>query len=127
VAVGTPSYSFTVPKPFNEFLKRNFELHKSAGKVLPGSPRVGKRALVFCTYSGPHTGVSEAVPAALYVGQFFDHVGFEIVNTWYILSEFVGNDALSTLGRMGDIRGLPSAEDLDGLRERARALASGFH
>ncbi len=127
VAVGTPSYSFTVPKPFDDFLKKKFELHKDAGRILPGSPRVGKRALVFCTYSGPHTGVSEAIPAGLYVGQFFDHIGFDIVDTWYILSEFVGNVALSTTGRMGDVRGKPSAEDLGELREKARALAASIY
>ena len=123
VCVGSPSYSWNVPKPFNEFLKNKFEEHKTAGKVLPGSPRVGKSALVFCTFSGPHTGDAEAVPAGLYMGQFFDHIGFDVVATWYILSEFVGNEALSTKGRMGDIRGLPSEADLDELKNKARRLA----
>ena len=127
VCIGTPSYSWTVPKLFNDFLTKNFEAHKKAGKILPGSPRVGKSALVFCTYSGPHTGISEAVPAGLYVGQFFDHIGFDIADTWYILSEFINNDDFSTKGRMGDIRGLPSEADLKALREKARALAAGFN
>ncbi len=123
VCVGAPSYSWTVPQPFNDFLKKKFMHYRDAGKIKPGSPRVGKSALVFCTYSGPHTGIDEALPVGLYITQFFDHIGFDVLDKWYVLSEFIGNEEMSTKGRMGDIRGLPSADDLEKIKEKARGLA----
>ena len=77
------------------------------------APRVpGKNALLFCTYSGPHTGINEAIPAGLYAGQFFEHLGFNVLDEWYIVGEFHGNNEASTQGRLGDIRHLPNEEDL---------------
>ena len=125
VCVGAPSYNWNVPLPFNEFLKKKFAYYKGIGKIKPNSPRVGKKALVFCTYSGPHTGIDEAIPAALYMGQFFDHMGFDVLDKWYILSEFIGSEEMSTQGRMGDIRGLPTSAELRELQEKAKAIALG--
>lgn len=124
VCVGAPSYNWCVPQPFNDYLKKKFRLYKSLGKILPNSPRIGKKALVFCTYSGPHTGIDEAIPTGLYMGQFFDHMGFEVLDHWHILSEFIGSEEMSTLGRMGDIRGLPTEQQLNDLREKAKTLAA---
>lgn len=56
--------------------------------------------------------------------QFFEHIGFTVIDEWYILSEYVGSAENSTLGRMGDIRGRPSREDLARIMEAAKALAS---
>lgn len=123
VCVGSPSYNWNVPKPFNEFLKKKFEYYKSLGKILPNSPRVGKNALVFCTYSGPHTGIDEAIPAGLYMGQFFDHMGFDVLDRWYILSEFINSAEMSTKGRMGDVRGLPTEQELNEIKAKARDMA----
>ncbi|MEA4895729.1 MAG: flavodoxin domain-containing protein [Oscillospiraceae bacterium] len=123
VCVGSPSYNWSVPLPFNDFLKKKFAYYKSIGKIVPNSPRVGKKALVFCTYSGPHTGIDEAIPTGLYMGQFFDHMGFDILDKWYVLCEFIGSEEMSTLGRMGDIRGLPTEKDLADLKEKAKKLA----
>ncbi|OBR93932.1 MULTISPECIES: flavodoxin domain-containing protein [Clostridium] len=123
VCVGSPSYNWSVPQPVNEFLKKKFTYYKRIGKVKPSSPRVGKNALVFCTYSGPHTGIDEAIPTGLYMGQFFDHIGFDVLDKWYILSEFITSLENSTLGRMGDIRGLPTEEKLKEIQENARKLA----
>ena len=123
VCVGAPSYNWSVPQPFNEYLKKKFNHYKSIGKILPNSPRIYKKALVFCTYSGPHTGMNEAIPTGLYMGQFFDHMGFDILDTWYVLSEFIGSHEMSTLGRMGDIRGLPTEKELKEIQEKAKMLA----
>jgi hypothetical protein len=81
------------------------------------------KALVFCTYSGPHTGVREAIPAGEYAGQFFEHLGIPVLDEWYIVGEFHGNEEASTMGCLGDIRGRPTEEDLRRLRERAASLA----
>jgi hypothetical protein len=92
-------------------------------------PKVpGKNALLFITYGGPHTGQGEAVPAGKYIGQFFEHLGFNIVGECYILSQF--NVSIPTMenvnikGRMGDIRGKPNAKDLQKIKQGAKALAS---
>ena len=121
VCFGVPSYNWHIPKPADEFLKRKFSQYKKDGKIIVNAPKIqGKSALVFCTYSGPHTGIREAVPVGKYVGQFFEHFGFSVVDEWYVLSEFIGSEECSTLGRMGNIKGLPSKDDL--LRIEASAL-----
>ncbi len=112
ICFGIPSINWHVPVPAEKFLKSKFNEYKQAGKIIPGCPKNGRYAMLFCTYSGPHTGINEAIPALKYAGQFFEHFGFTIVDEWYILSEFHGSEGNNTLGRMGDIRGLPSEEDL---------------
>jgi quercetin dioxygenase-like cupin family protein/multimeric flavodoxin WrbA len=113
VCIGFPSYQWSPPKPMDEFLKRKFSSYREEGRVKWGAPAVpGKNALIFCTYSGPHTGIREAVPAGLYAGQFFEHLGFSVLDEWYVAAEFHGSEAASTEGRMGDVRGLPDENDL---------------
>jgi len=123
VCFGAPSYHWNLPKAADEYLKKQFQRYKKEGRIVPGSPKVpGKNALVFCTYSGPHTGIREAVPAGLYVGQFFEHFGFTVLDEWYVLSEFVGSEEYNTMGRMGNIIGLPDEGELRRIKERARIL-----
>ena len=125
VCFGAPSYNWHVPKQADNYLMAKFSQYMKSGQIVPNAPKIpGKNCLIFCTYSGPHTGIREAIPAGKYIGQFFEHFGFTIVDEWYILSEFVGSVELSTKGRMGDIRGLPSEQDLIRLRESAFSLAS---
>jgi len=125
VCFGAPSYNWHVPKPTDDFLKAKFNHYKKDGKIITNAPKIlGKNSLVFCTYSGPHTGISEAIPAGKYIGQFFEHFGFTVVDEWYILSEFIGYEELSTKGRMGDIRGLPTEQELIRIKDRACILAS---
>jgi flavodoxin len=69
VCIGFPSYRWSPPKPMDEFLSAKFQVYRSQGRVKTGAPKVpGKNALIFCTYSGPHTGIREAIPAGLYAG-----------------------------------------------------------
>jgi multimeric flavodoxin WrbA len=125
VCFGAPSYNWNIPKQADDYLKTKFRQYMSEGKILPGAPKLpGKNALVFCTYSGPHTGIREAVPAGLYIGQFFEHFGFSVLDEWYILSEFVGNEVYNTTGRMGNILGLPDERELQRIKEAARLLVS---
>lgn len=74
VCFGTPSINWHPPIPVEKYLKAKFAEHKNEGRVVPGAPKIGKNALLFCTFSGPHTGINEAIPAVKYVGQFFEHV-----------------------------------------------------
>ena len=111
--IGFPSYSWHTPEPVTKFLKEHHLKNSKAGLIKPSSPRVpDKHALVFCTYSGPHTGIDEATPAVKYAGQFFEHIGVSVVAEWCVLCEFIGWEEGSMLGRMGDVRGKPTAEEL---------------
>jgi multimeric flavodoxin WrbA len=125
VCVGFPSYGWRPPGPIEKFLTRKFREYGDLGHVKVGAPKVpGRNVLIFCTYSGPHTGKREAAPAVLYAGQFFEHLGFNVVCEWYIIGEFHGWEEGSTRGKLGDIRGRPNEEDLDKLRKDAMQLAN---
>jgi len=128
VCVGSPSIQWHPHKRVTEFLHKKFDEYRKMGRVKTGAPRVqGKNALIFVTYSGPHTGLREATPAGLYMGQFFEHIGFNVLDEWYVLSEFHGSEERSTKGRMGDIRGKPTKEDLEKIRKDAEKLASTIY
>jgi len=116
--VGFPTYQWRPPEQMGVFLTSKFDEYRKKGRVKIGAPKVpGKNALIFCTYSGPHTGINEAIPAGKYVGQFFEHLGFTVLDEWYVVGEFHGSEERSTKGRMGDIRGRPSVEDLSKVKQ----------
>ena len=47
------------------------------GDVRPKAPKKeGKKAVVYCTFGGSHTGINEAVPTTKYLSQLPDHLGF---------------------------------------------------
>jgi hypothetical protein len=107
----------------DKFLKDKFSSYRRQGQVKEGAPSIpGKNALIFCTYSGPHTGIREVIPAGLYAAQFFEHLGFTVLDEWYIVGEFHGREELSTKGRLGDIRGRPTEEDLRTVKQDASRL-----
>lgn len=123
ICLGFPSYQWSPPKPVDEFLKSKYARYKKQGRVKVGAPRVpGKHVLIFCTYSGPHTGINEAIPAGKYAAQFFEHLGFAVLDEWYVVGEFHGSEEASTLGRLGDIRGRPNAEDLKKVKQDVAQL-----
>jgi flavodoxin len=125
VCVGAPSYSWHPPEPMINFLKKKFATYRQQGKIRLSAPKVlGKNALIFVTYSGPHTGIDEATPAGKYIRQFFEHIGFNVIDELYVLSEFHSSLENSTKGRMGDIRGKPTSEDLKKVEEDIKRVAS---
>ena len=98
ICFGAPSHYWNIPKRADDYLKEKFRQYSNEGRIQPGAPTVpGKNALIFCTYSGPHTGIREAIPAGLYMGQFFEHFGFSVLDEWYILSEFTNSEENNTL------------------------------
>jgi flavorubredoxin len=124
VCVGTPSIQWQPAKPITELLTAKMNQYRDEGKIQPSAPKVpGKNAMVFVTYSGPHTGVNEATPVAKVMGQYFEHWGFRVLEEMYVLCEFIGRLDLSTQGRMGDIRGKPTAEELAKVKSDAQKLA----
>ena len=128
VFLGSPSINWLPAEPVVQFIKEKFKLHRERGDVKLGAPKIpGKSAIVFCTYSGPHTGVNEAVPTVKYMGQFLEHLGFEIAGEWCVIGEFHGNEPASTVGKLGDIRGRPNEQDLMKVEnDVVRLLKSGL-
>jgi len=131
VCIGSPSMEWQPARPIFDYLRSNMAEYRKQGKVKLSTPKVpGKHALTFITYSGPHTGMAEAEPAGKCISQFFEHLGFNVLE-WYILSEFHLDalalapwmEGVNTNGRMGDIKGKPNAEDLLKVRKDARLLA----
>jgi flavodoxin len=123
VFLGAPSYSFQPPEPVIRFIKEKMKLHSEKGDIKPGAPQVpGKTAVVFCTYSGPHTGIREATPVGDYMEQFFEHLGFKVAGKWYTVGEFHGREDMSTRGRLGDIRGRPNEKDLGEIQNKVSDL-----
>ena len=81
VCIGSPSYSWHPPKPMNDFLEKKFATYRQKGEIKTCSPkREGKNALIFVTYSGPHTGINEANPVGKDIGQYFEHLGFTVID-----------------------------------------------
>ena len=123
IGIAFPSYQWHPPEPVDAFLKNKLGEYRRQGLIKVGAPKVpGKNALIVCTYSGPHTGFNEALPAGKYVGQFFEHLGFTVLDEWYILGEFHGSEENSTQGRMGNIKGRPNEADLKKIRQDAEQL-----
>jgi flavodoxin I len=125
ICIGSPSYLWHPLDSIKNFLAKKHENYRSKGLIKLGSPKVlGKHALIFCTYSGPHTGIAEAIPVCKIIGQFFDHLGFNIAGEWCILGELHASEEISTKGRMGDIRGRPNLKDLEKVRNDSEKLVS---
>jgi flavodoxin len=126
ICVGCPSHSWHPPEQMTTYLKNKFNFYRENGQIKLGAPKIqGKNAIVFVTYSGPHTGISEATPVGKDLGQYFDHIGFTVIAEWYVLSEFFGSKEANREGRLGDLRGKPTAEQLQGIKDNAKQIALG--
>jgi flavodoxin len=122
LCIGFPSYRWHPPKPVDRFLTDHHRRYFKLGRIEPGAPRlVGKSAVIFCTYSGTHTGIDEAIPAGKYAGQFFDHLGFTVLDEIYVIGAHE-SEKESTTGRFGDIRGRPNEADLTQVRNRIEKI-----
>ena len=127
VFLGTPSHSFLPAQPVMHFINNKMKLHRERGDIKLCAPKIsGKTAVVFCTYSGPHTGINEAIPVGKYMGQFFEHIGFEIAAEWYVIGEFHGGEENSTMGRLGNIKGRPNQQDLAKVKSDVLDLIKSF-
>ena len=124
VCVGSPSIEWQPAKPMADLLKAKLNLYRNQGKIKPCAPKVeGKNALIFITYSGPHTGIDEATPAGKTLRQYFEHFGFSVLGEWYVPSEFHGREDLNTQGKLGDIHGKPTVMELAKIVSDAQQIA----
>jgi flavodoxin len=124
VFVGSGVYTWLPGKPMMEFLGHTRERYGQLGEIKPSSPRrAGKKAVVYCSFGGGHTGINEAMPAAKFMGQLFDHLGYEVVSEWFFVGEFHGRlQHLSTTGRLGNIEGRPNEADLQDIYQRVLGI-----
>ena len=123
VFLGAPSFMWQPPTPVQDYIKAKMDYYRKRGDIKLCAPKVpGNKAVVFVTYSGPHTGTNEAVPVGKYLGQFFEHLGFELVAEWYVVGEFHSSEENSTKGKLGDIRGRPNQQDLDNIARDVNEL-----
>lgn len=125
VFIGSGVYAWLPPKPMMSFLEQQNKKHSSRGDIKMCSPRIpNKKAVAYCTYGGPHTGLNEGVIVPKYLGQLLDHLGFEIVAEWHFVAGFHSKELerFSRGGRLGDISGRPNEEDL----KRIRSLVDGI-
>ena len=127
VCFGSPVLHSFLPPPVARYIEINEKKYRKDRDVHLGAPKmINKNALVFCTYSGPHCGVSEALPAGKYIRQFFEHLGFDVKDEWYEVGEFHGWEAGSIRGRLGDIRGRPNDDDLALVELKTKQLVTSL-
>ncbi|MBT3275065.1 MAG: nitric oxide synthase [Spirochaetales bacterium] len=113
VCLGFPIYSFRPAEVMDRYLLDSFRRYYKQGRVVFGAPKVpGKNAVIFATFAGAHTGMTEPAPATKYVALIFEHLGFTVLDEIHIVGEFHGKLDYSTKGKLGDIRGRPNETDL---------------
>ena len=87
--------------------------------------------MAFCTYAGFHTGIHETIPTIKYIEQFFEHLGFFILDPIAVVGGLrIGRldgkfghtkeqwDDVNKFGRLGDITGRPNENDLNDVKNR---------
>jgi flavodoxin len=127
VCFGTPVIHSFFPPVVKDFINMCEKRYRLNEEIFVAAPRlIGKHALIFITYSGPHCGINEALPTGKYMRQFFEHLGFNIIGEWYEVGEFHGWEQGSKIGRLGDIRGKPNIEDLTQIEEKTKSLIEQF-
>jgi len=121
--IGAPSHMWQPPTPVQEYIKEKMDYYVKRGNIKLCAPKLpGKKGVVFVTYSGPHTGLNEAIPVGKFLGQFIEHLGFDLAGEWYVVGEFHGYEDGSTKGKLGDIRGRPNQQDLDNIARDVNEL-----
>jgi len=125
IFAGSGVYEWLPGKPLQELFTKIRKKYFEMGEIRLSAPRrANKKAVIYCTYGGAHTGINEAIPAVKYMGQLFDHLGFEILDEWYFVGEYHPKKykEFSVGGRLGDIGGRPNEQDLHDVSERVRGI-----
>jgi hypothetical protein len=126
IFVGSGVYQWLPGKGLQEFIAARLAHYAAAGEIKYASPRrAGQKVVVYCTYGGAHTGVNEAVPAVKFMGQLFDHLGFEIVAEWYYIGAYPAQGRMKDFtasDRLGNIAGRPNDADLDNLAQQVTGV-----
>lgn len=127
VFFGAPSYRWIPPKTTLDFINREMDGYRKGVRPVDIRKASGKFSVVFCTYGGIHTGIKEGVTAGLYMGQFLEHMGFFVLDTWYTPGNFMNWTEGSTYGRLGNITERPNEDDLFAIKKSTEDILSGLH
>jgi flavorubredoxin len=124
IFLGSGVYEWLPGKPLMDLLTKLRRKYAANGDIKPAAPKmIGKKAVVYCSYGGFHTGINEAVPAVRYMGQLFDHLGFVVIAEWYIVGEYHGKlKRFSEGGRLGNIQERPNEADLTDIAQRVKGI-----
>lgn len=124
VFAGSGVYEWLPGKPLISLFSKLTKEYREKGLILqPARRRYPKKAVIYCTYGGTHTGINEAIPTVKYMGQLFDHLGFDIISEWYFVGEFHGGFSdFSKKGKLGDITGRPNDNDLQEISEMVKGI-----
>jgi len=124
VFAGSGVYEWLPGKPVISLFSKLAKEYREKGFILqPAQRRYPKKAVMYCTYGGTHTGINEAIPTVKYMGQLFDHLGFDIISEWYFVGEFHGEFLdFSKNGKLGDITGRPNENDLREISELVKGV-----
>ena len=104
VCVGSPSIEWQPAKPMVDLLKAKLNLYRGQGKIKACAPKLAGKTM----------------------RQYFEHFGFNILGEWYVPSEFHGREDMSTQGRLGDIKGKPTADELGKIKKDAQQIAKSL-
>lgn len=128
IFMGSGVYHWLPGKPLMGLIDAACSKYRNSGDMPRNARRrQNMKAVTYCTYGGTHTGVNEAYPTTLWMNQFFEHLGIEVLNSWHILGEFHGGwKDLSVGGRLGDIRNRPNAADLEDVCEMTKGILLSF-
>lgn len=126
VFFGAPSIRWIPPVPVQKFIKNTMDRVRGGVRPVGAPKKCGKFGVVFCTFSGVHTGFREGDTAGKYMAQFLEHIGFFVLDEWYVPGKFQGWEAGSKHGKLGDISQRPNAADLQGIANGMRELLQGL-
>ncbi len=127
VFLGSAVHQWLPTNVLMNYVKRMSKTYFTSSVIVPCCPiRPGKYAVCFCTYSGPHTGESEAIPATKWMRAFLEHMGFTVLEEWHTIGEFQNSEENSTKGRLGNIKGRPDEHDLAEIENRVIGIVNAL-
>lgn len=127
VFFGAPSYQWIPPVEVQRFIKNTINGYRKGVRPVGAPRKSGKFGVVFCTYGGIHTGIKEGYVAGKYMGQFFEHIGFMVLDEWYTPGKFQGWDEGSRNGKLGNILDRPNQNDINIIKSNTVELLQGLN
>ena len=129
IIMGSGVYHWLPGKPLMDYINKTCGAYRASGDMPRNARRrPDKKAITYCTYGGTHSGINEAYPTTLWMNQFFEHLGVEVIGSWHILGEFHGTwKHLSIGGRLGDVRNRPNESDLNDVFQMTQGALASFN
>lgn len=127
IFVGSPVIDWLPTKRLMSLVQKSLKELSGAGRIPASSPMLpGRFGLSFCTFGGPHIGKREAVPATAWLDSFLGHLGYQPLDPWHVPGALPHREDLNRIGRLGDIRNRPDANDLETVRNRTLGVLASL-